>query len=53
LLNQKVVQNVTISLGYFIISRAHNELPKVAQLEKMPNLVTLLKESSSSGLYII
>jgi hypothetical protein len=25
---QKVAQNVTISLGYFIFSNNHNELPK-------------------------
>jgi hypothetical protein len=31
---QKVAQNVTISLGYFIFSNNHNELPKVAQLAK-------------------
>jgi hypothetical protein len=39
LLKQKVAQNVTISLGYFILSKNHNEPSKVAQLAK--NLVTL------------
>jgi hypothetical protein len=34
LLKQKVAQNVTISLGYFIFSNNHNEPPKVAQLAK-------------------
>jgi hypothetical protein len=34
LLKQKVAQNVTISLGYFIFSNNHNEPPKVAQLPK-------------------
>ncbi len=29
---QKVVQNVTISLSYFIFSKNHKEPPKVAQL---------------------
>jgi hypothetical protein len=28
LANQKVAQNVTISLGYFNITKHHNELPK-------------------------
>jgi hypothetical protein len=44
LLKQKVAQKVTIILGYFIISKNHNEPPKVAQLvknrpigEKSPN----------------
>jgi hypothetical protein len=31
LLQQKVAQNVTISLGYFIFSKNHNESPKIAQ----------------------
>jgi hypothetical protein len=30
----KVAQNVTLSLGYFISSKNHNEVPKVAQLAK-------------------
>jgi hypothetical protein len=34
LLHQKVAQNITISLGYFIFSKNHNEPPKVAQLAK-------------------
>jgi hypothetical protein len=34
LLKQKVAQNVTISLGYFIFSKNHNEHPKVVQLAK-------------------
>jgi hypothetical protein len=34
LLKPKVTQNVTISLGYFIFSKNHNEPPKVAQLAK-------------------
>jgi hypothetical protein len=34
MLLQKVAQNVTISFGYFIFSKNHNELPKVAQLAK-------------------
>jgi hypothetical protein len=34
LLQQKVAQKVTISLGYFIFSKNHNEPPKVAQLVK-------------------
>jgi hypothetical protein len=34
LLRQNVAQNVTISLGYFIFSKNHNEPPKVAQLAK-------------------
>jgi hypothetical protein len=33
-LKQKVAQNVTIILGYFIFSKNHNEPPKVAQLAK-------------------
>jgi hypothetical protein len=32
LLKQKVAQNVSISLGYFIFSRNHNEHSKVAQV---------------------
>ncbi len=35
LLKPKVAQNVAISLGYFIFSKNHNELPKVAQLTKI------------------
>jgi hypothetical protein len=34
LLNQKVAQNVTVPLGYFICSKNHNEPKKVAQLVK-------------------
>jgi hypothetical protein len=34
LLQQKVAQNIVISLGYFIFSKNHNEPPKVAQLVK-------------------
>jgi hypothetical protein len=34
LLKQKVANNVTISLGYLIFSKKHNEPPKVAQLTK-------------------
>jgi hypothetical protein len=34
LLKQKVAQKVAIILGYFIFSKKHNELPKVAQLAK-------------------
>jgi hypothetical protein len=34
LLNQKVAQDVAISLGYFIFSKNQNELPKIAQLVK-------------------
>jgi hypothetical protein len=34
LLQQKVAQNVAISLGYFIFPKNHNEPPKVAQLAK-------------------
>jgi hypothetical protein len=42
LLKQKVAQKVTIILGYFILSKNHNEPPKVAQFaKKLPNLVTL------------
>jgi hypothetical protein len=42
LLKQKVAQKVEIILGYFILSKNHNEPPKVAQLaKKLPNLVTL------------
>jgi hypothetical protein len=43
LLNQKVAQNITISLGYFIFSKIRNKLPKVAQSMKNTNLVTLVK----------
>ncbi len=32
LLKQKVAQKVIIILGYFILSKNHNEPPKVAQL---------------------
>jgi hypothetical protein len=31
----KVIQNVSISLGYFIFSKNHNELPEVAQWRKI------------------
>ncbi len=34
LLTQKVAQKVAIILGYFILSKNHNEPPKVAQLVK-------------------
>ncbi len=37
-------QKVAIILGYFILSKNHNETPKVAQLaKKSPNLVTCLQ----------
>jgi hypothetical protein len=32
---QKVAQKVTIILGYFILSKNHNEPPKVAHLAKI------------------
>jgi hypothetical protein len=35
LLKQKVAQKVEIILGYFILSKNHNEPPKVAQLSKI------------------
>jgi len=35
LLIQKVAQNVDIILGYFIFSKNHNELSKVAQWAKI------------------
>jgi hypothetical protein len=38
LLQQKVAQNIAISLGYFIFYLNHNEPPKVTQLA---NLITL------------
>jgi hypothetical protein len=38
LLKLKVPQNVTISSGYFITSRSHNKLPKVAKLAKIAKL---------------
>jgi hypothetical protein len=42
LLKQKVTQKVAIILGYFILSKNHNEPSKVAQgAKKSPNLVTL------------
>ncbi len=34
LVKPKVAQNVTISLGYFIFSKNHNEPPNVAYLPK-------------------
>jgi hypothetical protein len=34
LLNKKVTENASISLGYFISSKNHNKLLKVAQLGK-------------------
>ncbi len=34
LIKQKGALNITISLGYFIFSKNHNEPPKVAQLVK-------------------
>ncbi len=34
LLKQKVAQKVTIILGFFILSKNHNEPPKVAKLTK-------------------
>ncbi len=49
---QKVAQNVTISLGYFIFSNNHNELPKVSQLAKIPNLVTLVMGRTVFGCII-
>jgi hypothetical protein len=42
LLEQKVALKVAIILGYFMFSKNHNEPPKVAQLAKMCNLVTLI-----------
>jgi hypothetical protein len=33
LLKQKVTQNITISLGYFTLSKNHNDHPKVAHLD--------------------
>jgi hypothetical protein len=39
---EKLAQDVTISLSFFIFPKNHNELPKVAQLvKKLPDLVTL------------
>ncbi len=35
LLQQKVAQNITISFGYFVFSKNHNEPPKVAQKAKI------------------
>jgi hypothetical protein len=35
LLKQKVAQKVAIILGYFILSKNHNEPPKVAQMAKI------------------
>jgi hypothetical protein len=35
LLKQKIAQNVTITLGYIISSKNHNQSSKVAQLAKM------------------
>jgi hypothetical protein len=41
MLKQKVAQKVAIIFGYFILSKSHNEPPKVAQsVKKSPNLVT-------------
>jgi len=34
LLKQKAAKNAAISLGYFIFSKHHNELPKEAQAAK-------------------
>ncbi len=34
LLRQKVLQNVTISLGYFIVSKNYFQLPKVDNWQK-------------------
>jgi hypothetical protein len=50
LVNQKVAQNVTISLGYFIFSKNCNEPPTVAQLAKnhpiwSPRCLAYLKEA--------
>jgi hypothetical protein len=42
LLRQKVLQNVTISLGYFMFSKNYFQLPKVTISKKLPNLVTLV-----------
>jgi hypothetical protein len=42
LLKQKVAQKVANILGYFILSKNHNEPPNAAQLKKLPNLVALL-----------
>jgi hypothetical protein len=39
LLKQKVAQKVTIILGHFIVSKNHNELPKVAHWPKIAQLV--------------
>jgi len=39
---QKVAQNITNSLGYFIFSKNHNELIKRSPIgKKVPNFVTL------------
>jgi hypothetical protein len=44
LLKQKVAPKVAIILSYFILSKNHNEPPKVAHIgEKLPNLVTLVQ----------
>jgi hypothetical protein len=40
MLHQKVAQNITISLGYFIFSKNHNESPKVAQLVKICQIMS-------------
>ncbi len=49
LLEQKVAQKVVIIMGYFILSKNHNEPPKVAQLaKKSPNLVTLLLQKRTN-----
>jgi hypothetical protein len=34
LLKQKVAQNFAIYLGYFVSSKNHNKVPKVAQIAK-------------------
>jgi len=44
---------MSISLAYFIFSKIHSELPKVAQLVKMPNLVTLMTISCHTCFKIV
>jgi hypothetical protein len=50
---QKVTQNVAISLGYFIFSKNHNEPPKVAQFTKIaqsgPNVIKQFAELNYSS----
>jgi len=54
LLKQKVAQKVNIILGYFILSKNHNEPPKVARLVKncpiwSPCWVGLARSSQTVG----